>query len=119
MAGYDRKAVVVFTVGEENTPKLIDDVASKINARVDAIGLGSASELNPIALNKLVCNSGGELMRTGPITASEQFQLAQYDLQILSGVVHNQIVVDPMATWGPRPWCACRSTSPKATAGPT
>ena len=54
VAGYVLKAVVVFTDGEENTRKFIDDVANQINDRVDAISLGSASELDPIALNKLV-----------------------------------------------------------------
>jgi hypothetical protein len=54
VAGYVLKAVVVFTDGEENTRKFIDDVANQINDRVDAISLGSASELYPIALNKLV-----------------------------------------------------------------
>ena len=102
VAGYDRKAVVVFTDGEENTPKFIDDVASKINDRVYAIGLGTASELNPIALNKLVSNTGGYLMLTGPLTASEQFRLAKYYLQILSGVVNSQIVVDPDGYLGPK-----------------
>ena len=101
-SGYDRKAVVVFTDGEENTPKFIDDIASKINDRVYAIGLGTASELNPIALNKLVSNTGGYLMLTGPLTASEQFRLAKYYLQILSGVVNSQIVVDPDGYLGPK-----------------
>ena len=95
VAGYDRKAVIVFTDGKENEPKLIDDVASSINDRVYAIGLGTVNELNPVALDKLVRNTGGYLMLTGPLSASEQFRVAKYYLQILSGVVNSQIVVDP------------------------
>jgi hypothetical protein len=34
-------------------------------------------------------------MLTGPLTASEQFRHAQYDPQILAGVVNSQIVVEP------------------------
>jgi murein tripeptide amidase MpaA len=96
-AGYDRRAVVVFTDGEENTAKFIADVASKIDDRVFAIGLGTVNELNPVALSRLVNNTGGYLMLTGPLSASEQFRVAKYYLQILSGVTNSQIVVDPDA----------------------
>jgi hypothetical protein len=94
-SGYDRRAVVVFTDGEENTAKFIADIASKIDDRVYAIGLGTVGELNPVALSKLVENTGGYLMLTGALDASEQFRVAKYYLQILSGVVNSQIVVDP------------------------
>lgn len=95
VSGYDYRAVVVLTDGEENTAKFISDIASRIDDRVYAIGLGTVNQLNPIALSKLVKNTGGYLMMTGPLTASEQFRLAKYYLQILSGVTNNQIVVDP------------------------
>lgn len=94
-AGYQRRAIVVLTDGEENASKFISDVAAKIDDRVFAIGLGTVNQLNPIALNRLVNNTGGYMMLTGPLTASEQFRVAKYFLQILSGVTNNQIVVDP------------------------
>ncbi|MGB7964588.1 MAG: VWA domain-containing protein, partial [Propionicimonas sp.] len=101
VSGYDRRAVIVLTDGEENTAKFIADIASKIDNRVYAIGLGTAAELNPIALSALVKNTGGYLMLTGPLTPSEQFRVTKYFLQILSGVVNNQIVVDPQGYIGP------------------
>ncbi|CAG4889118.1 M14 family zinc carboxypeptidase [Paraburkholderia saeva] len=94
-SGFDKKAVVVFTDGEENTAKFIADIASKIDDRVYAIGLGTVGELNPVALSQLVDNTGGYLMLTGALDASGQFRVAKYYLQILSGVVNSQIVVDP------------------------
>jgi len=99
--GYDRRAVVVFTDGDENTAKFISDIESKIDDRVYAIGLGTVNELKPVGLSKLVKNTGGYLMLTGPLSASEQFRLAKYYLQILSGVTNSQIVVDPDGHIGP------------------
>jgi murein tripeptide amidase MpaA len=93
--GYDQRAVVVLTDGDETAAKYISDIASKITDRVYAIGLGTASQLNPVGLSKLVKNTGGYLMLTGPLTASEQFRLTKYYLQILSSVTNSQIIVDP------------------------
>jgi len=99
--GYDHRAVVVFTDGDENTAKFISDIESKIDDRVYAIGLGTVNELKPVGLSKLVKNTGGCLMLTGPLSSSEQFRLAKYYLQILSGVTNSQIVVDPDGYIGP------------------
>jgi murein tripeptide amidase MpaA len=95
LGGYEHKAIVVFTDGEETAPKYIDEVAGLINERVFAIGLGTVEEVNPIALNKLVANTGGYLLMTGPLNASETFRLTKYFVQILAGVTNTDVVVDP------------------------
>jgi murein tripeptide amidase MpaA len=95
-AGYDSTAVVVFTDGEENTPKLIADLsAAVLTDRVFAIALGTADETNPVALNELVGKTGGYLLLTDALGPNDQFRLAKYFVQILAGVTNAEIVVDP------------------------
>ena len=94
VTGYDIKATIVFTDGEENRPKFLADVTD-INERVYAIGLGTADELNPAALTTLTNGTGGYLLLTGALSADRFFQLSKYFLQILAGVKNSDIVVDP------------------------
>ena len=95
VTGFDRKAIVVFTDGDETAAQYITDVASLINDRVYAIGLGTADQLRPLALSRLVNNTGGYLMLTGALGPSDIFRLQKYFLQVLAGVTNASIVVDP------------------------
>src|SRR5262249_14202318 len=81
LSGYDAKATVVFTDGEETAAKYIADVAGLINERVFAIGLGTVQEVNPVALNKLVNNTGGYLLLTDALGPSDIFRLSKYFVQ--------------------------------------
>jgi hypothetical protein len=95
VAGYDKKAIVVLTDGEETAPKYLKDVQASIDDRVFAIGLGTPQEVNPVALNALAHGTGGYVVMTGTLDQDDYFVLSKYYLQILAGVTNQQIVVDP------------------------
>lgn len=94
---YDRKALIVFTDGMENTAPMIADVMGSINDRTFAIGLGTAQQVSTGALNALTNNTGGYLLLSGPLSAGidDYFRLTKYFLQILAGVTNTSIVTDP------------------------
>lgn len=100
VTGYDHKALIVFTDGLENTAPTIASVASSINDRTFAIGLGTAQTVSTGALNALTNGTGGYLLLSGQLSPSidDQFRLTKYFLQILAGVTNNQIVTDPVGT---------------------
>jgi hypothetical protein len=95
VSGYTHKAMVVLTDGHENTAKFLADVQSMIHERVFAIGLGTAEEINPVALTKLTNDTGGYLLLTGALGPDNLFRLSKYYLQILAGVTNQNIVLDP------------------------
>lgn len=99
VTGYDLKAMVVLTDGQENhgpyTRRYIADVSGMINERVYAIGLGRAEVLNPAALQALCNGTNGYLYLTGDLNSDAYFRLAKYYQQVLAGVTNNQIVLDP------------------------
>ena len=95
LSGFDFKTIVVFTDGQETEAKYIADVQSLINERVFAIGLGTVQEVNPVALNSLVNNSGGYLLMTDALGPNDTLRLAKYFVQILAGVTNVEIVIDP------------------------
>lgn len=95
VTGFDSTALVVFTDGEENTYKFIHDVQSLINNRVFAVGLGTVTEVNPVALNQLVNNTGGYLLLTDNLGPSDIFKLQKYFVQIMASATNADIVVDP------------------------
>jgi murein tripeptide amidase MpaA len=99
--GFTNKAVVVFTDGEENTYKFISDVKSMIDDRVFAIGLGTAQQVNPLALNALVSDTGGYLLLTDQLGPNDNLRLAKYFVQISAGVTNTEVVVDPEGYLGP------------------
>ena len=95
LIGYDYKTIVVFTDGEETAPKYITDVQHLINERVFAIGLGTVQQVNPVALNRLVNNTGGYLLMTDALGPNDNLRLSKYFVQILAGVTNVEIVIDP------------------------
>jgi hypothetical protein len=101
VTGYDAKALIVLTDGQETDAKYIADVMPLINERVYAIGLGTAEQIQPAALTALTNGTGGFLRMTGTINSDDYFQLAKYYLQILAGVTNADIVLDPEAYIAP------------------
>lgn len=93
---WDNKAMIVLTDGIETAGKYIAEVAgSVIDNRVYAIGMGTAEQIQPAALDALTSGTGGYLLMTGNIGGDETFLLEKYYVQILAGVNNNDIVVDP------------------------
>lgn len=94
-AGYDKSALVVFTDGFETASRYIADVAPLIDNQVFAVGLGTAAQLNPAALNDICDDHDGYLLLTDALDSDDTFKLAKYFLQIQAGVNNEDIVVDP------------------------
>lgn len=93
---WTNKAMIVLTDGIETASKYIAEVAdSVIDNRVFAIGMGTAEQIQPAALDALTSGTGGYLLMTGNIGADETFLLEKFYVQILAGVNNNDIVVDP------------------------
>jgi len=108
VTGYDVKAMVVLTDGQENhgpyTRRYIADVAdliTSLNGRVFAIGLGRAEVLNATALQSLCNGNNGYMQMTGDLTPDATYRLAKYYQQIFAGVTNNEIVLDPEGFIGP------------------
>lgn len=94
--GYDEKAMVVLTDGNETAAKYISQLsADNLHDQIYAIGVGTPENLNPNALNTLTGLHGGYMLLTGETTVDDQFLLTKYFQQILAGVTNTEIVVDP------------------------
>ena len=94
---YDGTAMVVFTDGKETASKYLSEVTGLIsaNTKIFAVGLGTAANLDPAALDTLCGGSGGELLLTGTDPGDTFFLLAKYFLNILAGATNTEIVSDP------------------------
>ena len=93
--GFDQQALVVLTDGVENSPRWISDVATQIDAKTYAVGLGKPQNISTAALQALSGNNGGYLLTTGAISGANRFTLQKYFLQILSGINNADVVLDP------------------------
>jgi hypothetical protein len=110
VTGYDVKALVVLTDGQENhgsyTRRYISDVSdliSSLNGRVFAIGLGRPEVLNPAALQALCSGNDGYMRMTGDLGPDASYRLAKYYQEIFAGVTNNEIVLDPEGYLGAGP----------------
>jgi hypothetical protein len=94
---YDEKAMIVFTDGLQNTPQSIEEVADLINNRTFAIGLGTETQVDTLALHNITNSSGGYLLLSGLTTASidDQYRMMKFFMQILANVTNTQIIKDP------------------------
>ena len=96
-SGFDEKAMIVLTDGQETAAKYISEVSGLIasNPRIFAIGLGTAEMIQPAALNALTNGNEGYLLMTGTLDQNDFFRLSKYYLQILAGVTNADVVIDP------------------------
>ena len=94
---YNHTAIVALTDGRENRApyisQLIDD--GIIDDSVFAIGLGTAQQISPAALEALTGSADGYVLMTGTLDSNDYFTLQKYFLQILSGVKNTEVVMDP------------------------
>jgi len=99
VTGFDKKAMIVFTDGLENTSLYIADVLGSINDRTFAIGLGTAQQVSVGALTALANNTGGRLLLSGQLSPAidDYFRLSKFFMQVLAGVTNANIVTDPSA----------------------
>jgi hypothetical protein len=97
VAGYDVKAMIVLTDGQETASKYISEVTALINPNhhIFAIGLGTPEEIQPAALAALAQGHRGTLQMTGILDQDDRYLLAKFYLQILANVTNQQIVEDP------------------------
>lgn len=109
---FTNSATVVFTDGHETEPKYISDVADLVTSKVFAVGLGTAEQLGPVALDDLVASTGGYLLLTGNPGPDDLLLLQKYFAQIIAGVTNSEIVVDP-AGFVPVGGNVCYSSSKK------
>jgi Mg-chelatase subunit ChlD len=101
--GFDVRALLVLTDGKENSPKRIADVATSIDERTFAIGLGTPQNTSIGTLQTLAGNHGGYGLITGNIGGDNVFLLQKYFLQILAGITNAEIVLDPTGELRPGP----------------
>jgi len=95
LTDYEEKAMIIFTDGHETAAEYIDDVDHLINNRTYAIGLGNTDTIQPTALEALTGSTQGYVLLTGDLAGDDYFLLAKYYLQILAGVINEEIVMDP------------------------
>jgi|GEM_PF-1369190 len=100
VTGYDKKAMIVFTDGLENTPQFIADVMGSLDTQTFAIGLGTAQQVSAGALNAITSHTGGYVLLSGALSPDidDQFRLQKYFLQVLAGVSNTNVVTDPNGT---------------------
>ncbi|MEO7207689.1 MAG: VWA domain-containing protein, partial [Steroidobacteraceae bacterium] len=103
VTGFDKKAMIVFTDGLENTSLYIADVKSLITSQTFAIGLGNTEQVSTGALTALTNGTGGYLLLSGLLASStdDYFRISKYFLQVLAGVNNNSVVLDPTGSLTP------------------
>ena len=94
---FDIKTMVVFTDGFEDRQPWIHEVVANglINDRIYAVGVGDAASTQNDILRDIADNSGGFMNVTGALAIDDEFLLEKFFIQVLAGVVNNQIVKDP------------------------
>ncbi len=95
-SAFDHKTMIALTDGIETADKRIAEVADSIvNNKVFGIGMGTAEQIQPAALDALTSGTGGYLVMTGNLSSDETLLLSKYYLEILAGVNNNDLILDP------------------------
>jgi hypothetical protein len=99
LTGYDVKAIVVLTDGQErhgpHDRLSLPEVEHLVSEHVFAIGLGTGQAIDPANLEALCRQHKGYMVLTGGLTPDSWFRLAKYYQDISAGVTNQEIVLDP------------------------
>lgn len=94
-ASQENKALIVLTDGHENAPDYIADVMGSVAAPVYAIGMGTASAIEPASLTSLTTSTGGYVVLTDEMDDSTRYKVAKYFVQMLAAISGSSLVLDP------------------------
>lgn len=97
ISAFDRGTLVIMTDGLENQPLWLSDVASAIDKRTFAVGLGTAQQVSIGALTALAAGTDGYVLLTAALArdTDSYFLLSKYFQQVLVSATNEDIVTDP------------------------
>lgn len=95
VAGYGRKAIVVFSDGKETADQRIADVLPGITDCVYPIALGAGSAVDPMPLMEAASVTGGYALLIDAVDDEATYELSKFFLQVISDATGGSVLVDP------------------------
>lgn len=94
-ASQENHALIVLTDGHENAELSIADVMGSVTVPTYAIGMGTASVIQPASLSALTSETEAYMVLTDALDDSDRYRVAKYFLQVLAAAWQSDPIVDP------------------------